>query len=97
MARLTQLEIDTIRHDLSCLKEDDWDECWGGCDPDDENYDAWSMETWDKFDALKLEFVYPQDEDYTHGIIAESIAKGFTVGDLYDLLSDIEKEIYETA
>lgn len=77
---LTQDEIDEIRRDLACIKEDKYDP---------EN----TPDAWDAFDALLVKDVYNEDMDYTHGFISECLKTrdGFTVGDLYEELTKMEE------
>lgn len=93
MARLTQFEIDTIRCDLSNIKEESFDgEKWDSePDSDGQEHDDWMAASWDRFDEQRLHDVY-QDEEYTHGIVAEQ-PEDMTVGDFEDLLSKLEDDI----
>ena len=94
--RLTQEEIDRIRCDLSNAKEDNFDgEAWDAEpeDADEGKRNRWMADTWQKFDEVKLEDAYPEDEEYTHGIVGYAIDSEYTVGDFYELLGRIEEII----
>ena len=104
LPELTEDEIEDIRTLLSQTKEECFDGIRWPSEPcidkdisewsyeDHEKHSAWSAETWDKFDSLDLEELGQQD-----GTLAQVIAcvgsrkREAKVGDIYDILSQIEE------